>query len=73
MKSLIIIMTGLFGSWHYMDISSEHAFYAAICPILFILFLIAAALWLVMKAGFGGRTSSRGGDSFFDIGDGGGD
>ncbi|MFV1872496.1 MAG: hypothetical protein ACMZ64_04090 [Oleiphilus sp.] len=73
MKSLIIIMIGLYGSWHFMDISSEHALYAALCPILFILFLISAALWLVTKAGFDRRTSKRDGGSFFDIGDGGGD
>lgn len=73
MKSFIIIGLGLYGSWHFMDLSSEHTFYAAICPILFTLFLIAAAIWLVTRAGFGGRTSNHdGGGSYFDGGDGGG-
>ena len=75
MKSFIIISLGLYGSWHFMDLSSDHTFYAAICPILFTLFLIASVIWLVMKAGFGGRTDNRdiggSGGGFFDGGDGG--
>lgn len=77
MKSFIIIGLGLYGSWHFMDLSSEHTFYAAICPILFTLFLISALIWLVTIAGFSGRSSDRDiggsiGGGFFDGGDGGG-
>jgi len=78
MKSFIIISLGLYGSWHFMDLSSDNTFYAAICPILLTLFLISAAIWLVIKSGVSGRISSRdtGGSSlgggFFDGGDGGG-
>ncbi len=74
MKSFIIIGIGLYGSWHFMNLSSDNTFYAAICPILFVLFLISAVIWLVTRAGFSGRTSDRdsGGGGFFDSSDGGG-
>ena len=77
MKSFTIIGLGLYGSWHFMDLSSDNTFYAAICPILFALFLISAVIWLVTRGGLSGRTSDRDiggsmGGSFFDGGDGGG-
>ena len=73
MKSFIIIGLGLYGSWHFMDLSSDNTFYAAVCPILFVLFLISAAIWLVTRGGFSGRTSDRDiAGGFFDGGDGGG-
>jgi hypothetical protein len=77
MKSFIIICLGLYGSWHFIDLSSDNTFDAAICPILFALFLIAAVIWLVTRGGFSVQTSDRGmgggtDGGFFDGGDGGG-
>jgi len=73
MKSLVIICLGLYGSWHFMDIESDNMFYAAICPILFFIFLISGMIWLVTRGGVSGRTSDRssGYGGFFDGGDGG--
>jgi len=59
MKSIIIIFIGLYGSWHFIDLSSDNSFYAVICPILFTLFLITAAILLVTRGGFGGRTDDK--------------
>lgn len=81
MKSLIVILIGLFVTWHYTDLSSDNAFQSVLLPILVFIFLVAFAMWLVLKAGFGRRVdrdgysgSGDGGDGggFFD-GDGGGD
>ena len=73
MKSFIIICIGVYGSWHFIDLSSDNSFYAVMCPILLTFFLITAAIWLVTKGGFGGRTNDRDtGGNFFDGGDGGG-
>jgi hypothetical protein len=75
MKSLIIIIIGLYASWHYTDLSSSNVLISALAPFGVFIFLVCFAIWLVLKAGFGARTDDRGyfsrGTDFG--GDGGGD
>ena len=68
MKSLIIILIGLYSSWHFTDLSSESSLYSIVAPIGVFVFFISLALWLVLKAGFGGKADSSGGN----LGSGGG-
>lgn len=79
MKLFVVIVVGLFLSWHYTDLSSESAFRSVFLPILVFLFLVALAMWLVLKAGFGSRVDRDGtygggaggdGGGFFGGGDG---
>lgn len=72
MKSLAIILIGLFVSYYVTDISSEVTAYRVFAPLGGMLFLIALALWLVLKAGAGKKSdsSSGGGGGFFGGGDG---
>ena len=51
MKSLIVIIALVAGSWHYIDLSSESALESVIVPIILVLALIGFALWLVVVAG----------------------
>jgi len=74
MKSLIIILIGLYASWHFTDLSSESSLYSILAPVGVFVFFISLALWLVLKAGFGGKTDSSGAHLGSDGGfDGGGD
>jgi len=58
LKSLIVILLVGFGSWHYMDLSSESGFHSVFAPIAFVISLIAVALWLVLVGGVTERVSS---------------
>ena len=75
MKSLIVILLGLFTSWHYSDLESESTLYNLVAPIGVFVFLVSLCLWLVLKAGFGEKTDGNGfiGSSSDFGGDGGGD
>lgn len=57
-----------------MDIESDSVLYAAICPIIFFVFLVSGLIWLVTRSGISGRTSDKGAGygGFSDGGDGGG-
>ena len=61
MKSLLIILSGLLSSWHYTDLSSESTLQNVLAPIGVVIFLISFCFWLVLKAGFGSKTSKNGG------------
>lgn len=64
MKSWLIILSGLFASWHFMDIRSESGFHSMLLPILFMLLLIAFALKIAFKLGSASIRGRRGGDIF---------
>ena len=72
MKSLIVILLGLYGSWHVTDLASDSSLQRVLAPLGVVIFFIALAIWLVLKAGFGAQANRSG--SFFsgDGGDGGG-
>lgn len=53
MKSLIIILMGLYGSWHYMDVLSKHGFNSVFAPLMFMVFLVSLAVWVIVKANLG--------------------
>lgn len=55
MKSLLIIVIGLFASWHFTDLSSDSTLYSVLAPLGVFIFLISLGIWLVLKAGFGRR------------------
>ena len=60
MKSLMVILLGLFASWHFTELGTDDIFRAYISPIAFCILLMALAVWLVLKAGFGSRTDNSG-------------
>ena len=74
MKSLLVILIGLFTSWRYTDLSSDSSLCSVLAPLGVFVFLVSLGAWLVLKAGFGGRTDggagSHGGEGGFG-GDGG--
>lgn len=76
MKSLIIILIGLYASWHYTELTSESAIYSALAPFGVFVFLISLCFWLVLKGGCGDRSDGgsgcHGGEGGFG-GDGGSD
>ena len=59
MKSLLLILTALALSWQFSELGAENALQGIVAPLGVALSLVALALWLVLKAGFGARTSSR--------------
>jgi len=61
MKSLLIILIGLFVSWYYTDLSSKSSVYSLLAPLGVFVFLIALGFWLVAKAGCGGRADGSSG------------
>lgn len=67
MKSWFVILVGLAGSWHYMDLASDIKIYSLAMPILFFLFLISAVLKIALLIGPDGGHSRSG----IDIGSGG--
>lgn len=69
MKSLFIIIIGVYFSWQYTDLASESTLNSVIAPIGLFVFIISLCLWLVLKAGFGSKTDSDGGYSGGDGGD----
>ena len=58
MKSLIFIVLCLWCSWHFTDIESSNFLYSALAPFGVFIFLCSLLIWLVAKAGFGGKTSA---------------
>lgn len=61
MKSLIIILVGLYASWHYTELTSESAVYSVLAPFGVFVFLISLGFWLVLKGGYGGRSDGGSG------------
>ena len=75
MKALIIILLGLFSSWHFIDLHSKSFLHSAIAPLLFFLFLVAFVVWIASKVSSDSRSGSSdsgSGWSSDDFGDSGG-
>jgi apolipoprotein N-acyltransferase len=47
MISWIIVIVGLWTSWHYTDIASQTTLYSVICPVLVFVFATALAIKLL--------------------------
>ncbi len=89
MRTIIVMLFGLFVSWSFIDVHSKSVFSNAIAPLIFILLLVAFVFWLVLMYGSNKVNNDSGagwndggpvsGDGFFDTGsdssggDGGGD
>ncbi|MFT5421236.1 MAG: hypothetical protein ACI9D5_001991 [Candidatus Endobugula sp.] len=58
MKSFIFIILCLWFSWHFTDIESSNFLYSALAPFGVFVFLCSLLMWLVLKAGFGGKIAS---------------
>ncbi|BBM03785.1 hypothetical protein [Microbulbifer sp. GL-2] len=69
MKSSIINLAGLVGSWYMIDLTSEKLLNSVFAPLVFTGFLIYSVLWFVVKFGVT-QGSSAGG--YFGSGDSGG-
>ncbi len=76
MKSLLIIIIGITGSWYFTDIESDSTLSGVLAPIGVCIFLISLLIWVVMffhNRGISQTTSHRGDSGGFDgFGDGGG-
>lgn len=72
MKSMIIILLGLSACWHFTDLSADSTLQSLVAPLGLMFFIMAAMIWLVLKAGFG-RSISHSELSSTDLGDFGGD
>jgi hypothetical protein len=70
MKSWLVIIVGLMGSWHYTDLESGSGFQGVFCPIMAGLFLIVLLVKIIALPGPAGN--SRGGDGGGFMGDGSG-
>lgn len=70
MKSLVIILIGIYLSWLYTDLSSEQLLPGVLAPLGLTVFIISLLLWLVLNTTVGHSTGDSG---FFSGGDGGGD
>ncbi len=68
MISWIVVLSGLYFSWIYTDLSSEFVLYSRILPISVLVFMVATLIKFVLLFGPGG---GRGGGSWGDGGDGG--
>ena len=68
MKSLVIILIGIYFCWQYTDLSSENLLPGVLAPLGFTVFLISLLLWLLLHTPVG-RSNGDGG---FIGGDGGG-
>ncbi len=64
MKVLIIILVGLFVSWHYTDLNSSSVLHSIVLPIVMFIFSVALLIWLISKAGLSGTGNSS--DGFID-------
>ncbi len=58
MQSLLFILAGLAACWYFTELGAESALRSVVAPLGVVLLLIALALWLVFKAGFGAKTGS---------------
>ena len=70
MKSLIIILIGIYFCWQYTDLSSENLLPGVLAPLGFTVFLISLLLWLVLHTPVGRSSGDVG--FFGGGGDGGG-
>lgn len=69
MKSLAIILVGLYLSWRYTNVQSEQSLYSVWAPLACMAFLLALVVWAFGRLavnGAGGGCS--GGSSSFDGG-----
>jgi hypothetical protein len=57
-KSFLCILLCLWFSWHFTDIESSNFLYSTLAPFGVFIFLCSFLMWLVLKAGFGGKTDS---------------
>lgn len=72
MKSWILTILTLLGSWHFMSISSESRFESVFLPLVFFVGLVVFVLKLAWKIGPNTSRPGCGGDGM-DFFDGGGD
>ena len=76
MKSLLIIIAGITGSWYFTDIESESILSAVLAPIGVCIFLVSFLIWVVMffhSRGVSQTTSHSRDSGGFGDGGGGGD
>ncbi len=77
MKSLLIIILGMAGSWYFTDIESDSMLSGVLAPIGVGIFLVSFLVWLVLffhSRGISQTTSHNSDSGGFDgFGDGGGD
>lgn len=82
MKTLAVILVGLYVSWRYTDVQSEQALHSVWAPLACMVFLLALVVWafgrLAVNAaggsggGYSGSSNSIGGGSDCSGSDGGG-
>ncbi|WP_444886400.1 hypothetical protein [Microbulbifer sp. JMSA008] len=60
MKSFIINLVGLVGSWYLIDLTSENTLNSVFAPLLFTVFLISSVLWFIVKFGITQGSSTGG-------------
>ena len=70
-KSLVLILTALFFSVKYTDLSSDEKLYSVMLPLFDMLLFIALALWFVFKFQEENKPTSSS-DSGFGVGGDGG-
>lgn len=61
MKSLIVILSGLYGTWSYIDLRAENGFYSVFMPLMFAIFLMAFFIWVAVKVKDRATTNSDSG------------
>ncbi|MFT6101390.1 MAG: hypothetical protein ACJAYF_003953 [Arenicella sp.] len=64
MKSLIVIILGLWGSWYYIEIGSVNLLQNVFAPLGVFIFLCALLIWLLTKFGGFGTSSHSSGSIF---------
>lgn len=72
MKSLLIIVLGLLGSWYAIDLGSQSSLKSVGAPIAFGVFLMAALVWLAAKFEGSGKGHRSGSGAFMGSDSGGG-
>ncbi|QFT54438.1 hypothetical protein [Microbulbifer sp. THAF38] len=69
MKSFMVNLIGLAGSWYMVDLTSENSLNSIFAPLVFSGFLISSVLWFIVKFGV---TQGAGTAGYFGSGDSGG-
>ncbi|WP_444902869.1 hypothetical protein ACJJIU_13175 [Microbulbifer sp. CnH-101-E] len=69
MKSFMVNLIGLVGSWYMVDLTSENSLNSIFSPLVFAAFLISSVLWFIVKFGV---TQGSGTGGYFGSGDSGG-
>ncbi|USD23094.1 hypothetical protein MJO52_08155 [Microbulbifer variabilis] len=69
MKSFMVNLIGLVGSWYMVDLTSENSLNSIFSPLVFAAFLISSVLWFIVKFGV---TQGSGIGGYFGSGDSGG-